>query len=853
MKKQISLVIICSLCCIASYAQMGVALEKTFGGTLNDLGFDMEQTTGGYILAGHSSSSDDDVTGSLGAQDFWVLEIDTNTNILWQKSYGGTANDYCTDLLPSGDGGWILAGSTLSVDGDITDNAGEKDGWIFKIEADGDILWQFTYGGPSDDQINGVIPTTDGGFLCMGESKSVSGDVESNAGLDDVWILKLNADGEMEWVKNYGGTKKDVAYSAVELSDGYIIVGSAASTDGDVVGNHSEAGEFKEDYWVLRLETDGDLVWATCYGGTKDEDAREILLTADGTYFIGGSAKSNDGDVSAHYGEVSRYDFWVIEIDEDGTLLVNKNFGGSNNDNLYDMVPDLDGNYILTGQTASADNDVIGHHGSGSTTDFWIAIIDADLNVVTTSSLGGTQDDVGQKVIPLGVNNYVGAGFTKSEDDDVSYHHGGAGNQDFWFVKLGECTLTITDEPDDIVACEGSDVTLTIEATGGASSYVWDFVSGPDFTTSTNYLILNDVTTAYSHLYYVYVSGACGADTSIEATLEIVVFAVPDISPAGPISLCGSDPVTLSTSTFDPDYTYQWQKDGVDIDDATEMSYTVDDAGSYTVTISNSMGCSSTSATVVVTSEGLATVITAVGSTNICATGSVTLNASASAGLTYQWYSGATAITGATSSSYAATAPGSYSCVVDSLGCLSNSNTIVVTLEYPIATISVSGSLDLYPAGSVTLNSTTIGTSLAYQWLKDNLPIPSAVGTTLIATEVGDYALVATNLQGCPDTSNTLNVFNSYVDIDEINPFAVFSIIPNPNNGNFIIELAQVEAADDIQLSIMNMQGQIMFAQTVAASEKIELPMQLQLPAGSYFVRVMNEESVIIRKFIVQN
>ncbi|MBC8046058.1 MAG: T9SS type A sorting domain-containing protein [Fimbriimonadaceae bacterium] len=854
--RKLNFIVFAAIMCFAftTQAQLGVSSEKTFGGTGNDFGFDMEPTiSGGYILAGYTQSTDDDVTETIGALDFWIAEIDADENILWEESYGGSENDYCRAIEPTGDGGWIVVGSTLSSDGDITDNSGNKDGWVIKINSTGGLEWQNTFGGEAEDQLNNVVATSDGGYLLVGGSKSTTGDVETNNGLDDFWILKIDADGDLLWIQNYGGDYNEAAFSVIEIADGFMVTGDTDSNEGDVSGNHHSGGMNFSDYWVLRLDTDGELVWQKCFGGFTNDEATTIIENGSGNYVVAGSAKSNDGDVSGHFGETNRYDYWVIEIDGDGTLLNDQNYGGTKDDQCYTIAADLDGGYVLAGESASSDEDVVGHHGA-STSDFWVVKTDASLNLLVQASLGGSSDDVAQKIIPLGVDDYVGFGFTKSEGDDVSFHHGGAGNQDYWFVEIGPCSLAVTTEPIDVNTCEGSDISLTIEITGSASTYTWIFIGGPDITTATNTLTLDDVTTAYSHDYYVIINGSCGSDTSEVATLFVEAFTTPDITPLGPVSLCTTGSVLLSTTTTGVGYTYQWYKDAGLIPGETGMTYTATIAGSYYVSVSNGEGCEKNSATVLVTNEGAAATITTSGTTNLCATGSVMFTTITGAGYTYQWYKDGILIPGATSISYTATAVGSYYVIVTAGVCVSTSTTIVVTNSGPAATIIAGGNLDICETGSVSLSSTTVGTGLSFQWLLNGVPIGGAVGLSIIAIETGDYTLVATNLTGCADTSAALVVFNSCVAIDEIHAFADFSISPNPNNGYFTISLTNIETKEDITIQITDITGKVIYSTIEKTSANITLHFNNKdLPAGNYFVRAVSENAVMVKKVIVGN
>ncbi|MBC8173743.1 MAG: hypothetical protein H7X71_07550, partial [Chitinophagales bacterium] len=490
-------------------AQFGVVSEYTYGGSGFDLAFDMKITTdGGYIMAGYSDSDDDDVTGALGDNDVWVAQTDDAGNLEWEANYGGTGKEVARVIIPSGDGGWVLVGYTASVDGDITDNSGFKDAWVLKIDDVGTLLWQNTFGGELDDVFNNVTATSDGGFLCVGNSNSLTGDLTSNYGGDDVWVVKINADGDMDWQKNYGGSNNDVANAVVEVADGYVFIAETGSNDIDVSGNHHDDLTPFTDFWAVKIETDGDIVWQKCYGGFSHESGRNIIETSDGDFIAIGSAQSSDGDVVGHYGAVNKTDGWVIQIDADGTLLDNQNYGGSFNDNLYSITEDLDGAYVIGGQSNSLDFDITGHHGGGSTADFWVIKINTDLSLDFSVSLGGSEDDVAQAVFPLDAENYIAAGYAKSTDGDVSDHHGVDPNHDFWLVNIGPCSLAITTDPVDVEVCEGQEVTVTVESSPSGALFEWIFVGGPTFTTGTNTLVIDEVTAAYDGDYYVIVSGA---------------------------------------------------------------------------------------------------------------------------------------------------------------------------------------------------------------------------------------------------------------------------------------------------------------------------------------------------------
>jgi len=195
----------------------------------------------------------------------------------------------------------------MSTDGDVNGNHGDADYWIVKLNSTGNIMWQKSYGGSSADYAESIKQTTDGGYIIAGFSESTDGDVTENYGYADYWIVKLNSTGNIMWQKSYGGSSRDEAFSIQQTSDGgYIVAGYSESTDGDVTGNYSEY-----DYWVVKLNSTGNIMWQKCLGGSGTDWAFSIQKTADSGYIVAGRSHSTDGDVTGHHGDA---DFWVVKL-----------------------------------------------------------------------------------------------------------------------------------------------------------------------------------------------------------------------------------------------------------------------------------------------------------------------------------------------------------------------------------------------------------------------------------------------------------------------------------------------------------------------------------------------------------
>jgi hypothetical protein len=204
-----------------------------FGGTNNDRahavirGHDQ-----GYVMAGFSESDDFDISDPRGSYDFWVVKVSETGEMLWEQSYGGTGIDIAQDIAQTEDGGYVIAGSTISADGDVTASRGGSDAWVIKIDSGGNLLWERTYGGSGFEAAESIRPTRDGGFVIAGNSRSSDGDVSTNAGENDLWVLKIDRTGNVLWEQAYGGSGLEFGFDALETPEGSILVlGESNSTD----------------------------------------------------------------------------------------------------------------------------------------------------------------------------------------------------------------------------------------------------------------------------------------------------------------------------------------------------------------------------------------------------------------------------------------------------------------------------------------------------------------------------------------------------------------------------------------------------------------------------------------------
>jgi hypothetical protein len=229
-----------------------VEWKQTFRGSRNDYADCIAQTAeGGFVLAVSSLSRDGNFEWNNGDEGiFWLIKLDRNGTLQWKKNFGGSGEDALQSLSITQDGGYVIAGSSSSKDGDFKENYGFEDFLIMTFDSNGNLKWKKSYGGILSDRGKCIKQTADGDYIICGETSSIGNDVEMNNGLNDYWIIKLNEKGNLLWQKSLGGSGNDHAQFIQQVTDGgFVVAGYSDSGDGDVTGNHG-----KTDFWIVKLK-----------------------------------------------------------------------------------------------------------------------------------------------------------------------------------------------------------------------------------------------------------------------------------------------------------------------------------------------------------------------------------------------------------------------------------------------------------------------------------------------------------------------------------------------------------------------------------------------------------------------
>ncbi|MBC8754399.1 hypothetical protein H2O64_06930 [Kordia sp. YSTF-M3] len=404
---------------------------KTLGGSQEDTAQDIAMTSdGGYAIVGFTESINGDITDHASEQnDYWVARLDADGNLLWNKTYGGTADDRGEAIKATADGGFVITGYSRSSDEDVTVNSGFYDQWIVKLDATGNIQWEKSLGFSGSDQAYDILQTSDGGYFTtgflditasgglgsFGRPTSDGSFANAKHGVGEYWCHKLDASGTIIWSRYFGGTNNDRSYSTLETNDNnFIIAGASESDDFDITNSK---GSY--DFWVVKLSNTGDLIWQQSYGGTGIEIGYDIAKTTDGNYIVVGDTRSSDGDVSNPKGSA---DFWVIKVsDTDGALIWERTYGGSDFESARAITPLQDGGFAIVGSAKSNNADVNSNYGQN---DFWVIKINDAGNLLWEKNFGGSQIDIAYGIIETTDEKLVVAGNTQSSDGDISLNKG---------------------------------------------------------------------------------------------------------------------------------------------------------------------------------------------------------------------------------------------------------------------------------------------------------------------------------------------------------------------------------------------------------------------------------------------
>ncbi|MFX0113133.1 MAG: hypothetical protein ACFFB3_01155 [Candidatus Hodarchaeota archaeon] len=371
---------------ITSSSRIEVQWNRTFGGPYSDNAYSVVQMAdGGFLLAGFKSFPP---PWDIYFWDMWLVKTDSMGVEQWNQTYGTVFKDEAAfSVLQTTEGDFVLAGYTDSF------GAGDYDMWLVKTDSMGIAQWNRTYGGSNHDYAKSLLQTADGGFLLAGFTNS------HGAGDFDIWLVKTNSTGGVQWNRTYGGLNDEFADSLLQTADGgFLVVGETESYG---------AGGF--DFWLMKINLTGAVLWNQTYGGSNSDEVSSLLQTADGGFLLVGETES--------YG-VGSDDIWLVKTDSLGIMQWNRTYGGSHSDSANSLLQTADGGFLLAGYTES--------YGAG-VGDIWLVKTDSLGVAQWHQTYGGPKRDCAFSIQQTADEGFVLAGFTNSNGD---------GSADMWLIKL---------------------------------------------------------------------------------------------------------------------------------------------------------------------------------------------------------------------------------------------------------------------------------------------------------------------------------------------------------------------------------------------------------------------------------
>lgn len=346
-------------------------------------------------------------------------------NILWENSYGGSRAEYLLDAIATPDQGYLMAGSTISNrSGDIqTDTKGDLDYWLWKMNANGEIEWQKSYGGSGMDLLQSVIMTPDGGYLLGGFSNSEYGFDKKKPckGDTDFWVIKVDAAGNEQWQRTLGGSGQEKISSLALTADGGYLLGGSSSSKKTPLDAQNQADPYGKsdntrgnlDYWVVKLSASGTVVWQKTYGGKFKDELKCVLPLTGGDYVLGGYSNSpTSGDKTQD--NIGTGDYWIVRIHPNGDMVWQQTIGGDHDDSLTTLTATADGGFMVGGNSNSGSSNAKSKANTKGT-DYWIVKMTPQGSIAWQETYNFGQSDVMRSIVENPDGSFLIAGYAQSE------------------------------------------------------------------------------------------------------------------------------------------------------------------------------------------------------------------------------------------------------------------------------------------------------------------------------------------------------------------------------------------------------------------------------------------------------
>ncbi len=351
--------------------------DQVYGGKDADLAYALIQTTdGGFALAGTTFYNELSPADHL--SDIWLIKMDGNGSVQWNQTYGDTPRNSAYTLIQTVDGGFALAGGR------------NYDMWLVKIDRNGSVQWHKVYGGVKKETAYALVQTTDGGFALAGTTSSYG------AGGDDIWLVKTNTSGEIQWQKTYGSIYDDFTSTLIQTDDGNIVL----------AGNIASPTSASHSTYLVKINSNGVMKWNQTYNISQYSLNYALIQTNDNGFGLAGWILPS---LPITVGE----EMWFVKTDSNGNVQWNQTYGGMDGDIAYSLIQTKDGGFALAGSTRS--------YGA-SRQNMWLVKTDSTGVILWNQSFGGTQKDYARALLQTADGGFVLLGTTESYgvDDNIS-------------------------------------------------------------------------------------------------------------------------------------------------------------------------------------------------------------------------------------------------------------------------------------------------------------------------------------------------------------------------------------------------------------------------------------------------
>ncbi len=705
--------------------------------------------------------------------------------IISQKTIGGSLNETLNCTYPTTDGGYILGGQTISSNGDISGSRkGLSDALIVKINAAGSIEFQVSLGGSRDDIITSIKETSDQGFIVLGTTASTDGDFSTNHGGNDIFVTKLSKTGSIQWNKCFGGTLDEKSGEMVVSSEGgYLFTGSAKSFNGDLTGE----SPIDADGWIVKITNTGSIAWHILPSGTFTDICKAAKQLPNKNYVV-------VGNIGSAAGANQREDIFTTLIDPTGNIIGQMSMGGTRQDLASSLEVTPDGGFVILGKSNSNNGTITKNQGDF---DVWILKMTQNLQLDWQKTFGGSAVDGG-----AGTDTYGGIQAT----DDGGYVFTSSTNS-----KNGDIELPTT-------AWTGSQARVWVVKLNCKQEIQWQKVLGGNAGDFGVFVKQIDdkgyAVSANTNSNDGDVLGNKGGQDFWLINLSPDPKFKPNLAVSGPLEFCEGNQIKLNAD-MGPLYNYQWQKNGIDLPTEKNPKITITKSGEYKVIITPKDCPKPQADTAVKVVVNQKPILGLPKDTTFCKN-PMQLNAKNISGAVYQWSSGETL------PSISPTSSGTYKLNVKVGGCDVDSSVNVKVSSSPVLILAnkIEACFDI---NTPYILSEDYDPTYIYQWLPNH-----ETANSITVSNQGIYQLKVSNADGCFTEKKVEMVQKCVSRILAPNIFT-----PNGDSDNDVFWII-AEDVTDYQLKIYNRWGEMVFMSQTDSDVWDGIYRSEKAPEGTY-------------------